>query len=318
MTSLGARLLTGNAAPFAPQKGADWLALAAERGNAEACAQMAVLAGAGVCRPQRWDMALDYLQRAAERGSESAQAQLALLATDRPHLPPGDDPAFGGPDRWLRLRRAIDVDAWIAARPKESLSEAPRIRTIENFASAAVCDWLIERARGKLGRARTYDVETGEGIVGESRTNSETDFNIVESDLVLILLRARIAAATDLPPAVFELTKVLHYAVGQRFAPHFDFIDPATKGFAGELEARGQRLATFLVYLNDDYEGGETEFKAIGLRHRGRRGDALLFANVDLAGNPDRRTLHAGLPPTRGEKWVLSQWIRDRTPAVRA
>ncbi len=221
-------------------------------------------------------------------------------------------------DRWRRLRQAIDVDAWIAAPPKESLSEAPRIRTIENFASAAVCAWLIERARGKLGRARTYDVETGEGIVGESRTNSETDFNIVESDLALILLRARIAAATDLPPAVFELTKVLHYAVGQRFAPHFDFIDPATKGFAGELEARGQRLATFLVYLNDDYEGGETEFPALGLRHRGRRGDALLFANVDLAGNPDRRTLHAGLPPTRGEKWVLSQWIRDRTPAARA
>jgi hypothetical protein len=51
------------------------------------------------------------------------------------------------------------------------------------------------------------------------------------------------------------------------------------------------------------------------LRHRARRGDALMFANVDLAGNPDRRTLHAGLPPTRGEKWVLSQWIRDRTPA---
>ncbi len=317
MTSLGARLLTGNAAPFAPQQGADWIALAAERGNAEACAQLAVLAGAGVCRPQRWDVALDYLQRAAELGWESAQAQLVLLATDQPHFPPGDVPTFGAVDRWRRLRQAIDVDGWIAAPPKKSLSEAPRIRAIENFASAAVCAWLIERARGKLGRARTYDVETGEGIVGESRTNSETDFNIVESDLALILLRARIAAATDLPPAVFELTKVLHYAVGQRFAPHFDFIDPAIKGFAGELEARGQRLVTFLVYLNDDYEGGETELPALGLRHRGRRGDALLFANVDLAGNPDRRTLHAGLPPTRGEKWVLSQWIRDRTPAAR-
>ena len=309
MTVLGSRLLTGNEGTFAPQQGADWLVRAAEQGNGEACALVAVLAGAGVCQPQRWDAALDYLQRSAELGWESAQAQLALLAGRE------TDATAGAPDRWERLRHAIDIGAWTASPSKEVLSEAPRIRKIANFASAAVCAWLIERARGKLGRARTYDVETGEGIVEDSRTNREADFNIVESDLVLIFLRARIAAATDLPPAVMELTKVLHYAVGQRFAPHYDFIDPATPGLAGEMAARGQRLATLLVYLNDDYEGGATEFPAIGLRHRGHRGDALLFANVDLAGRPDRRTLHAGLPPTRGEKWVLSQWIRDRTPA---
>ena len=25
-------------------------------------------------------------------------------------------------------------------------------------------------------------------------------------------------------------------------------------------------------------------------------------------------TRHAGLPPTRGEKWVLSQWVRSKAP----
>ena len=37
-----------------------------------------------------------------------------------------------------------------------------------------------------------------------------------------------------------------------------------------------------------------------------------MFFNVDAAGQPDRRTLHAGLPPSAGEKWLLSQWFRDR------
>jgi hypothetical protein len=32
--------------------------------------------------------------------------------------------------------------------------------------------------------------------------------------------------------------------------------------------------------------------------------------NTDETGRPDRRTMHVGLPPTRGEKWLLSQWIR--------
>ena len=298
MTDLGSRLLSGKDGPFMPQKGADWLAAAAEQGSGEACALMAVLAGAGVCRPQSWEASLDYLQRSAESGWAPAQEQLALLAMNE-----------GG---------VVDVGAWTAHPPKQSLAESPRIRKIENFASAAVCAWLIERARGKLTRARTYDVETAEGVVENSRTNSEADFNIVESDLILILLRARIAAATGFPPAVMELTKVLHYAVGQQFAPHFDFLDPATPGLAREIEARGQRLVTFLLYLNDDYEGGETDFPSIGLRYRGRRGDALLFANVDLGGNPDRRTLHVGRAPTRGEKWLLSQWIRDRTPEGRS
>lgn len=315
MTDLGSRLLSGNGGKFMPQEGADWLAAAAEHGSGEACALVSVLAGSGVCRPQSWGAALDYLQRSAELGWRPAQRQLALLASD--HVPGNQqgDATCNAPGTWQAQRQAIDIDAWLALPPKQPLSETPRIRRIENFVSAPVCAWLIDSARGKLSRARTYDVETGEGVVEFSRTNSEADFNIVESDLILILVRARIAAATDLPPAVMELTKILHYAVGQRFAPHFDFIDPATPGMAAEIKDRGQRLVTFLLYLNADYEGGETSFPVVGLRHRGRQGDALLFANVDLAGNPDRRTLHAGLAPSRGEKWLLSQWIRDRTPA---
>jgi len=159
-------------------------------------------------------------------------------------------------------------------------------------------------------------VHSGSGVVAESRTNRETDFNIVQADIVLTLLRARIGAATGLPPAAMELSKVLHYAVGQQFAPHFDYLDAGAPGLAAEIQRQGQRLATFLIYLNDDFDGGETEFHAIGLRHRGRRGDALMFANVDLAGQPDRRTLHSGRAPTRGEKWLFSQWIRDRVPAA--
>ena len=74
----------------------------------------------------------------------------------------------------------------------------------------------------------------------------------------------------------------------------------------------GQRVLTALVYLNDDYEGGETDFPVLGAHWKGRKGEALLFWNVAPDGALDERTLHAGLPVTRGEKWMLSQWIRGR------
>jgi hypothetical protein len=38
----------------------------------------------------------------------------------------------------------------------------------------------------------------------------------------------------------------------------------------------------------------------------------LLFDNIDPGGAPDHDTVHTGMPPTSGEKWVLSQWIRTR------
>jgi hypothetical protein len=318
ITCRGLELLSGTGPAFDPSQGAALLAEAARMGVAQAAARCAVLAGAGVCRPQSWDEALDYLEAAAEGGWDEARAQLRLLAADRSLAQPVGSVSTGpASDVWKRLRRSVDVGSWTRSPPKRVISEGPRLRVIEGFLPPEVCGWYVNRARGKLQRARIYSEADGTASVRNARTNSETDFNIVESDLVQVLVRARIAIATGLPPAVMELTKVLNYQVGQQYENHFDFIDPAFPGLSGELAQRGQRIATFLVYLNEDFEGGETDFPAIGWRYKGRTGDALLFANVDPSGAPDRRTLHAGLPPTRGEKWLLSQWIRDRAPAGR-
>jgi hypothetical protein len=128
----------------------------------------------------------------------------------------------------------------------------------------------------------------------------------------VLAARARIAATVGVPAAALEPIQVLHYAPGQTFERHYDFLDPDMPAFAAEIARAGQRLATFLVYLNDDFIGGETDFPLLDLRHRGAAGDALMFANLEPAGAPDRRMLHAGLPPASGEKWLLSQWIRDR------
>jgi prolyl 4-hydroxylase len=93
---------------------------------------------------------------------------------------------------------------------------------------------------------------------------------------------------------------------------HCDFLDP--QAMRQEIERNGQRVATVLIYLNEDFEGGETSFPRLGINHRGKAGDALIFGNVDGSGAPDERAQHAGCPPTRGEKWVFSQWVRNQAP----
>ncbi len=35
-----------------------------------------------------------------------------------------------------------------------------------------------------------------------------------------------------------------------------------------------------MVYLNDDYDGGETAFPKLGFEHKGRRGGGIYFVNA--------------------------------------
>ena len=311
-TALAKRLLVGRDGPRDPNAAAQLLNMAAQAGHGEAAAQIAVLIAASARAIEDWFAALDYLQQAAEQGWVPARRQLVQLASD--HAAAARAAAAPSPEIWGVLRRSVVLPDWFAPPPLASISAAPDIRMVEGFLPETACDWMIARAKGLAGQARTFDPSTGASRLDPDRSNSAALFDITETDLVLLAIRARICAATGYYAHQLEETNVLHYTVGQRFTRHFDFFDPKAAGFADEVASKGQRVATFLIYLNEGFEGAETDFPLLERRFKPRRGGALFFSNVDAAGVPDRKTLHAGLPPVSGEKWLLSQWIRA-TPA---
>ena len=189
---------------------------------------------------------------------------------------------------------------------------SPCVFTIPRFLSSGVCDWLIERARPNLQRAQTFNPRTGGAQVIEGRNHSCFGFNVAQSDVVIAIVRARMAVLTGHSPHGFEDTSVLHYSPGEQFAPHYDFIEPNTQAALRDIASTGQRAVTFLAYLNEGYEGGETSFPRLGRSYKGNKGDALFYENVMPDGSPDRRTLHTGTMLRRGQKWLMSQWIRSR------
>ena len=277
--------------------------LAATRaGNAEAAHLIAVFVAAGIGFPQNWQTALDGLQHSAELGWQPAQRELALLAGAE----------FQSGDNWKRLRDQVDIAAWIAAPAARPLRAAPRIFAADGFASSAVCEWLIDLARPRMKTATIYDPATGVKKEEAGRTNSDCHLILPHGDLILLLVRARLANLIRVPLTYLEVSTILHYAPGQEFMPHYDFLDDTWPGYTQQIAEEGQRIFTFLIYLNENFEGGETDFPLIGLRHKGRAGDALFFWNVQPNGSVDRDTLHAGLPPGTGEKWLFSQWVRSR------
>ena len=302
LRELGASLL--ERPPFMLQDGVRFLHNAAEQGDAAALRICASLAAQDDKNERHWELALDFLLRAAEHGSDKARIELRQLARD------------DASEDWAGLRARVDVESWLPENTVTAIHDDPAIAVIEGFATPQMCDWLIAESIDRLTRAKVYARDLGPNRIEDVRTSSETGYDVTRWGLPLSFLRARIAKLTAASINSLENPTVLCYDPGQQYQPHFDFLDPAVPGLQHEIATTGQRVATLLVYLNADYEGGETEFVKLGVRFRGKKGDALMWRSLLPDGSPDRRTLHAGRPPLSGRKWLLSQWVREDYPGA--
>ena len=188
----------------------------------------------------------------------------------------------------------------LAAVHPEILSDDPRITIHRGLFSAAECRYLTLLGTPWLEQAMVIDEATGAGVIDAIRDADTSSFPPLAEDLVVQAINACIAAASGTEAAWGEPLTILRYRPGQQYRPHHD---------AG---AQAARHWTALIWLNEDYEGGETDFPDVGLRVKGGVGDLLLFHNVTADGAPDPRMMHSGLPVTSGVKWLASRWIRGR------
>ncbi|HEY7901305.1 MAG TPA: 2OG-Fe(II) oxygenase [Caulobacteraceae bacterium] len=299
MLQLGRDLLVGANGRQDVAAALDWLGRAGRAGEASAVELLATATAVGVAQPPDWPAALNLLLEAAERGSMRAQGQLKVLS--------------GAPTEpsWRGLRDAIDLSGWACVPEREKLCDAPRVRLAKAFASPAICDWIVSRAKGRLREGLMYDPSTKLEQVDPHRTCSDYQFDILNADLIVQLVRERIAAATGLPTVAMEPPRIFHYAVGQQIKAHYDRVSDGYDAY-GATEYRGDRIVTFLLYLNDGYEGGELSFPKADFACKGAKGDGVYFAHIGPDAKPDPLSLHAGLEIRSGEKWVMSQWIHDR------
>jgi prolyl 4-hydroxylase len=325
LTRLGKRLLGGDRAPLLPQPGADLLRQAAEAGGGEATEKLAVLSALAAPAFSVWTQSLMLLARSAAAGWPAAQGQLMALTANRalaaraaqlpgarPERLAGRGEAGQNSSIWQELAQTVDLGWWLSACQDTALHASNSVRAYPRLVPPEVCDWVIQHARPMLHRAQVFDAGSGSVEVRGVRTNTAARFDLVTTDLVNIAIQVRIGLACGHPLRNMEAMSVLHYEPGEEFAAHFDFLDPTRPGSHEELAARGQRVATFLVYLNHGYAGGETDFPTLGFRHKGARGEGLCFVNTHPDGTPNSDMQHAGLAPKDQEKWVVSQFLRAR------
>lgn len=74
----------------------------------------------------------------------------------------------------------------------------------------------------------------------------------------------------------------------------------------------GDRVGTFMIYLNEVRAGGLTAFPKLGVAVQPSAGDAAFWYNLLPSGESDDNTLHGGCPVLQGSKWVANKWIHER------
>jgi hypothetical protein len=227
---------------------------------------------------------------------------------------------MGGPGKKPALDPAnLDLAKGVLQTPPDpgevkphKFASKPKIAVLEGVIPGVIADYIKSRALPQLKPSMVIDHVTKTFIQEDYRTSTELRFLPAQSDLVVEAVCARIAKLTDLPLENQEVLGVLRYEPGQEYKPHSDFLQSDPTGRNPEVERCGQRIRTFLIYLNEEFEGGETEFPKLGLAVKGKKGDALMFSTVTSDGSESPLALHAGLPVTLGEKFITTLWIRDK------
>lgn len=187
----------------------------------------------------------------------------------------------------------------------------PTLAVLDAVLSDAECDELIRRSADKLQRSTTVDPVHGGYEVIAARSSEGTYFPVNADDFIARLDR-RIAELMNCPVENGEGLQVLHYGEGGEYQPHFDYFTPGDPGSETQMVVGGQRVSTLLIYLNDVVEGGATVFPMLGLRVTPKKGMAVYFEYSNSDGQVDPLTLHGGEPVEKGEKWIITKWMRQR------
>jgi prolyl 4-hydroxylase len=209
--------------------------------------------------------------------------------------------------------RSTGVEGYISGHKFNEDISGPvvpyQIITIPGLFSKSECEYVMKKMEGKLTRST---------VVGKSNTNDisqdrtsmtgwikPTDAVLGKFAKKLISIGSALTGIRDMNR--FEDISIVRYEATQEYKGHYDAC--STKTYCGD-NLRIYRTATLILYLNDDFEDGGTNFPKIGKTITPETGKVALFYNTDADGVEIPESLHAGLPVKSGVKWICTLWIK--------
>jgi len=136
-----------------------------------------------------------------------------------------------------------------------------------------------------------------------------------EEDDVIKKVKKKIAKSFGLDGNGMEKLQLQKYPKGGYYKEHFD---AKSEDHFQKDESFSQRKYSIIIYLNDDFVGGETFFPKKNISIKPLRGRLLLFSNMMNETNfVHPFSSHLSNKIVSGEKWILSTWHHSFSKEVR-
>ncbi|CAN0330721.1 unnamed protein product [Ectocarpus sp. 12 AP-2014] len=174
------------------------------------------------------------------------------------------------------------------------LSVDPLLVRLRGFASPGQCSEIIDQGMESLEQSTTWG---GAGAQTESDALRRSATTWLADDCLAPLLgrlTERVSGMSGLPSAFMENWQVARYRPDGYFKLHTDHVEDFNSLVCGG------RLGTLILYLNDDFTGGQTDFPFVHVAVAPFAGDAIYFHSVQVR-------MHTGRIPhtTREDKKAL-------------
>jgi len=206
---------------------------------------------------------------------------------------------------WIIYRRSKSISTFVSGYAKK---EDPYItpKVFENVITTGEANYILHKAKN---------------IFEESIILSGSDTNIRKSqtawlykdDPMVKEIYDRLALQFQFEVDNAEPLQVVKYEPGGFYNDHHDSCCDDNDSCIDFAKTSGQRKLTILIYLNDDFQDGETYFPELNLKIKAPKYGAVVFHPLDTNDELCHPlALHKGTEVTNGIKYVCNIWVRQK------
>lgn len=177
------------------------------------------------------------------------------------------------------------------------------IGIVEGFLPETECADLVRVADAMTGYRFTASDDNGNRILDPNRATEWVDFRHSQQErldsLIRRALEQHVIPQTGFEVEWFEQPELLRYGPGGYYKHHADayHLVPEQRAWKRVVD----RDVSILIYLNDDFEGGELDFKRLRYTLRPGVGMLVWFPS-------DVRYEHMAKPVITGRRYSLASW----------
>ena len=178
---------------------------------------------------------------------------------------------------------------------------------INNIINEQEANHIISKSSMQLNDSRIL----GDTLDTKIRKSKSTW--LYKDDPVVMKIMIKIANIVKLPLENAEALQVVKYDPSGYYNEHHDSCCDGHQLCAEFIKRGGQRIKTILIYLNDEFTEGATNFPVLNKKFKPPKYSAVIFN--PLATNSNKchpKALHAGLPVKSGTKYVANLWFREK------